>query len=463
MLILIHKLSLFIAEFIMRSSKILTGIVVFLGFTFMGYQCSSTELTSAKLYIQQKNYDKAIESLEKEVQKNPQSDEGYYLLGYVYGEKGQYEQMVDEFDKSLSISKNFEEEIVASRKYYWVNLYNKGVKAYQKGVESQNEDSSKIFLDKAADVFETAIKVEPDSTDTYQNLAFVYMNKGDYDKAIDPLESLIELTKPKVNNDIMGIAEAELINKYGKPNSIVVSKYKNIDATIYVYNSINADIYLDNDKVIGFTAVKDGDKSALDGYRYLGEILYERGVKQQSEEDSTAAMQTFDEAIKVLEEGRKYYPNNQDILLALSNSYIAANKLDVAMDVFKAGVEAEPENQYYRYNYGVLLLGAKQYEEAEKQFLKAIEIDPNYENALYNLGVTYIYWGTHLNKLAEEKGETSSEYREKYQMALPYMEKVVEMKPDDATVWELLGRVYTVLGMQDDATNAFNKADQLRQ
>jgi cytochrome c-type biogenesis protein CcmH/NrfG len=36
------------------------------------------------------------------------------------------------------------------------------------------------------------------------------------------------------------------------------------------------------------------------------------------------------------------------------------------------------------------------------------------------------------------------------------------MKSDDAVLWELLGKVYTVLGMQDDAINAFNKADELR-
>ena len=29
-------------------------------------------------------------------------------------------------------------------------------------------------------------------------------------------------------------------------------------------------------------------------------------------------------------------------------------------------------------------------------------------------------------------------------------------------MWELLGKVYSVLGMQDDATNAFKKADDLR-
>ena len=91
----------------MRSSKVLTLIFVFLGFTFMGYQCSSTELTSAKLYIQQKNYDKALEALLKDVQKNPDSDEGYYLLGYVYGEKDQYSEMMDAFNKSLSLYWSF--------------------------------------------------------------------------------------------------------------------------------------------------------------------------------------------------------------------------------------------------------------------------------------------------------------------------------------------------------------------
>ncbi len=379
----------------MRSLKIITSILVLTGFTFMGFQCGSTELTSAKLYIQQKNYDKAIESLQTQIQKDPKSDEAYYLLGYVNGEKGQFGEMMDAFDKSLSISKNFQEEISSSRIYYWVKLFNKGVKEYQSGVNTQDKDSNKVHLGKAAECFESAIRIEPDSIDTYKNLAFVYMNEGDMDKAIDPLK-------------------------------VVIDK-----------------------------------EHELDSYRYLGQILYQKGVKQR-ETDSVAAQETFNQTIKILEDGRKYYPNNQDILVTLSNSYIAADKLDVAMDVFKAGVEADPENKYYHYDYGVLLLGAEQFEEAEKQFLKAVQIDSAYENAIYNLGVTYIKWGTTMNKAAEEKEDTSMAYKEKYRMALPYMEKVVQMRPDDASVWELIGRVYTILGMQDDATNAFKKADSLR-
>lgn len=379
----------------MKYSKIIIVLMVFLGFTFMGYQCGSTELTSAKLYIQQKNYDRAMELLEKEVQKNPKSDEGYYLLGVVYGEKDQYTKMADAYDKSLSISKNFEENIEKSKQYYWAALFNRGVKAYQEGVNAEIEDSSKVYFQRAAHNFEQAINILPDSADTYKNLAFVYLNTGDYDKAVNPLRKLIEKDK------------------------------------------------------------------SIEGYQYLGEILLEKG-NQLKEKDEAEANRAYDESIKVLEEGRKIYPNEQRILVALSNAYIAANKLDVARDVFKAGVEAEPENQYYRYNYGVLLLNADEFEEAEKQFLKAIEIDPDYENALYNLGVTYVKWGTHLNKLAEEKDETTDEYKRKYQLALPHLEKSAQMKPDDAALWELLGRVYTILDMQEDAANAFNKADQLR-
>jgi len=72
-----------------KALSILVVISMVLGLS--AFSCSSTELTSAKLYVQQKNFDKAIDALEKETTKNPKSDEGFYLLGYVNGEKGNLE------------------------------------------------------------------------------------------------------------------------------------------------------------------------------------------------------------------------------------------------------------------------------------------------------------------------------------------------------------------------------------
>lgn len=387
----------------MLKPKYFIALILLGGLFFSGFQCSSTEMTSAKLYIQQKNYDKALDALKKEVAKNPESDEGWYYLGVVYGEKEQFDPMIDAFNKSLSISKKFESNINDSKRYFWANLFNKGVNLFQRGTSNENKDSAKVYWDKSINAFEYAVRLQPDSASTYKNLAFVLISSGKFDEAIPALEKLIEKDK------------------------------------------------------------------AVDGYKFLGEIHYNKGIQFKNQydasknlQDSLKAMEHFNKAISVLEEARKYYPSDSDVLLLLSNSYIAANKIDVAINAFKAGVEQEPGNKYYRYNYGVLLLGSSNFEGAASQFNEAIKIDPQYQNAIYNLAVTYVRWGAAINKEAEEKGESNPEYKKKFEQALPHLEKVVEMDPKNASIWELLGRVYTVLGMQDDATEAFKKADALR-
>lgn len=380
----------------MKNSKLFVIAFLMLSMIFVGYQCGSTEITSAKLYIQQKNWDKAIDVLQKEISKNPKSDEGFYLLGLVYGEQGNFEQMVSSYDKSLAVSKNFEKNISDSKKYFWAQAFNRGVGLYQRGVKSTDTDSAQIFFDKSITDFKSAIMIEPDSGDTYKNLAFVYLSKGDNEAAVAPLKQLIEREK------------------------------------------------------------------SLDGYKFLGEIYYVNGTNLKNQGKDAEAKEEFNKSIATLEEGLKQYPNNSDLLLTLSNSYIGADRTTEAIEPFKKGVEADPENKYYRYNYGVLLLGIEDFAGAETQFKKAVEIDPNYDNAIYNLGVTYLKWGTYLNKKADEEGKVSDEYKAKYQLALPYLEKAVQMKDANAQTWELLGRVYSVLGMQDDANNAFKKADEMR-
>lgn len=391
----------------MQKRKLFTIVFILLaGLAFVGFQCSSTEMTSAKLYIQQKNWDKALDALQKEVDKNPKNAEAFYYLGVVYGEKGQYDKVIESFNKSLAASNEYKSQIDDSKKYYWANLFNSGVSYFQRGsnLAQTNPDSSKLAFDKSANMFEYATQLEPDSADTYKNLSFVYMATGDNEKAIQPLQKLIDI------------------------------------------------------------------QHAEDGYKYLGQIYYTMGATEKDKytssknpQDSIKAQEYFNKAIQVLEEGRKSYPSNADILLTLSNSYINAGKVDVALSAFKAGVENDPQNKYYRYNYGVLLLGKNDFEGAAEQFKKAIEIDPEYQNAIYNLAVTYVKWGTTINKEAEDKGQMdNTEYKEKYQAALPYLEKSVQLEQNNAAIWELLGKVYTVLGMQTDAQNAFDKADALR-
>ena len=363
---------------------------------FSAFQCSSTELTSAKLYIQQNNYDKAKESLQKEIEKNPKSDEGYYLLGYILGEQGDVKGMLENFDKSAAISNKFAKNIDESKKYHWADSFNKGVMIFNQASKLGDSDSAEVVFNQAIEKFENAIMCEPDSADTYKNLAYAYMNLGDREAAIEPYQKVVEITNEP------------------------------------------------------------------DAYAQLGELYLQKGLTQKEEGKEEESKSTFNEAIKILEKGREQHPNDGNILLLLSNSYIAAEKLEVAKEAFREGVEQEPENKFYRYNYGSLLLNAEEYEAAEVQLKKALELDPDYENALYNLGVTYVKWGAIMREEMEAKEINSDEYKQKFEAALPLLEKYLTINEEEGSVWDLLGKVYGNLGMSEKSEEAFKKADLLK-
>ncbi|TDJ55014.1 MAG: tetratricopeptide repeat protein [Ignavibacteria bacterium] len=387
----------------MQKSKILLVVALFAGMILSGFQCSSTELTSARLYIQQKNFDKAIEVLKKDVANNPKSDEGWFLLGHTYGEVDDIESMIMAYDKSLTISSKFEKEVNNSKNFYWTNNFNSGVNLFQRGNNTADEDSAKIFYDKSIDAFETAAIIQPDSADTYKNMAFVYMSSERNELAIEPLQKLVDL------------------------------------------------------------------KKELDGYRYLGEIYYTIGSNKSLEYrmsgdviDSLEAAEYYDKAILVLEDGVAIYKTDGELIRILNSSYIETGRIEEALESSKVLVEAEPDNETYRYNYGVILLQTNDFPAAEEQFLKALEINPDYENAAYNLGLTYVKWGTQLKDQEEETEVYTDEDLAKYRQALPYLELIVETDAENAEIWELLGKVYGILNMQEEAMDAFNKADQLR-
>lgn len=359
------------------------------------FTVTSIEISIAKLYIKQHKYSNAIEKLTMEIQNNPQSFEGYYLLGYIYGEQGDIKKMLKCFNKSLKINSKFKVSIDASKEYHWADNFNKGVAAFNKAAKINKNVEEKDLYKNAVKYFNYAIKCKSNSSDTYKNLAYAYINMGDRDAAFEPYKKVVELTK------------------------------------------------------------------AEDAYVQVGDLYVQKGVMLKDSGNEEEGVKSFNEAIKVLEEGRKEHPTSGDILLLLSNSYIGANKLDVAKDAFKMGVFQDPNNKFYRYNYGSLLLNAEEYPAAAEQLKKAIEIDGEYENALYNLAVTYVKWGTEMREEMKDKGEENDDYKAKFESALPLLEKYLTIKENEGAVWDLLGKVYANLGMIEKSQNAFEKADKL--
>jgi len=377
--------------------------LIFMWLTFSAYQCASTEITSARLYIQQKNYDKAEEVLKKEVTKNPQSEEGWYLTGFVKHEKRDYKGMLEAFQKALQVGKKYEREINQLLKASWAENFNDGVNYFNTANRNENPDSVKILRQKAINSFETAIQMQPDSNDTYRNLVFVYLSAGDLEGSIEPTERWVNRVKS-------------------------LESYQVITEVYYT----------------------------------KAEQKWNKYLSSKNAQDSVEALQLYEITEKYANEGLQKYPNDGTLNSFLFNTYISLGKKDLALSKAKDAVDQNPNDKYTNYNYGTMLLEAKNYEEAVKYFKKALEIDPKYENAIYNIAACYINWGIQVRDKEEEANSTERTYKKYFEEAKTYLEQLVQLTPNDFKTWERLGQVYAVLGMKEKAEEAFNKADELR-
>ncbi len=376
-------------------------VIVWLAFT--GYQCASTEITSARLYIQQKNYNKAEEVLQKEVTKNPQSEEGWYLTGFVKHEKRNYKGMLEAFNKALQIGKKYEREINQLLKASWAENFNDGVNYFNAANRTSDSDTAKILRQKAINAFQTAIMLQPDSNDTYRNLVFVYLSAGDLEGSLQP--------------------SLDWVKRVGSLES-----YQVITEIYYT----------------------------------KAEQLWNRYLTSKNAQDSVEAIKLYQETEKYASQGLSKYPNDGTLNSFLFNTFISLGKRDLALQKAKQAVDQNPNDKFTNYNYGTMLLEAKDYEEAVKYFNKALEIDPKYENAIYNIAASYINWGIQVRDKEEETNVSERTYKKYFEQALVYLEQLSQLVPGDYKTWERLGQVYAVLGMKDKAEQAFNKADELR-
>ena len=97
-----------------------------------------------------------------------------------------------------------------------------------------------------------------------------------------------------------------------------------------------------------------------------------------------------DDAVPLLEEATKRFPDNTELLGLQLNAYAISGQIGRAIEVYSETVQDAPENKVYRYNYGSLLLDSGKHDAAIEQLKAAVRIDEAYADAQYNLGAAYV-------------------------------------------------------------------------
>ncbi|MFQ5823532.1 MAG: tetratricopeptide repeat protein [bacterium] len=378
--------------------KVLSLLLCFISFEIsMAWAGGGPNVNGAKLYIQQNDLDSALNVLLKEIREgDPNNEDAWYLLGYVYARQRKYDEMVVAFKKAVQLKPKFKKKgIKISRdtgiQFYsksgteiilrvvWGNAFNVGVKYFNEAINVPDDSSRTKFFYQAIEGFRAATLIMPDSTLAYRNWAAALMNVGKYQKSIEPLKKAIE----------------------HNPDD---SDVKTMLAQVYMINGQN--------------------NLALP----VLEKLWEEGI------------------------------HTEEVADYLSRVYIRTDKIEKAKEVFRTAIEVNPDNFNFRYNYGTILVEAKAYDEAIEQLKKAYEIDPESPDLNYNLGAAYLNRGVVKREALPIDSEDIS-YKEDIKLAFPYLVKSIKLNPDNEQIWLTLGRIAGQLNKISLAGYAFSKAE----
>jgi tetratricopeptide (TPR) repeat protein len=310
----------------------------------------SPELTSAKIYMKQGNTEKMYEFLMKAVEAQTGESEVYFLLGEYWAHQGDFRKMNDYFNQAAEINDRFyrkkgRKKIAERRLNYWIELYNSGVRA----IQSSN-------WHKAVDSLRQALVVIPDSSNVYRNLAHCYINlaenaEGDSSKiflelAADQYRKLIELDSGDLNSYL---TLAQIYFQFGDYEQCrhYAGKVLEIDPR-----------EIEAVKIIAFSLVHlDRKQEAIDYYQKALELEPQSTALNYDLALLYQEMEDYDNSIMALKRVLEIAPDDLDALKLLGQTYLVYKEDPLAaIPYYEKVVEKEPDNRNAKNNLGIALV-----------------------------------------------------------------------------------------------------------
>lgn len=435
----------------MKSLKPLLLIFLFAGILW-GCETTSPLVNDVQVQLLTGNYDEALSIVNDAIAEDENNYIAHYYKGYVLSSQAEtfedprdrqeyYERARESYDRAKEIMSSLEEEPAEYQELedtvtsFWADEFNAGVNIL-------NDDSTRAVTPDpnytALAHFENAATIQPDSALTYQVMSSAYFNEEEIDEAVRTYEKAMDMLETPEAAD----------------------------------------------------------------YEYMVGILL--------------VNENYDRAISYAEEAMEMYPDENIFIQLLADAYLQSGQRDEAIELVEGLIEDDPENPQYRRVLGTQIYQivselndevSEHYEEvfelrqqlrnasgseqeqieseidelqslinrketdadelveiAIREMKKVTELVPNDESANFILGIIYQNRAASLfdRRNNTEDNQEAQRYdemaRENLEQALVYYERAAEINPDNPENWQSLFQVYTILGMEDKAEEAMEKA-----
>jgi tetratricopeptide (TPR) repeat protein len=190
----------------------------------------------------------------------------------------------------------------------------------------------------------------------------------------------------------------------------------------------------------------------------------------------------FEKALQVVRDGQEIYPGNLNLLLTETNIYMSSGESQKALQNLESAIGKDPSNPTVFFALGTIYDGysndnTKPEQERQELSSKAIDayksaigLNPDYFEANYNLGALYVNQAASINDKAnkqpvdaQQEFERLKAEADKYlEAAIPYLEKAMEVRPDDINTLTSLKQIYTRLNRAAELIGINDKINALQ-
>ena len=366
---------------------------------------------------------------------------------------------------------------------------------FSKALEADDQDE-KVKL------FKQAIQADPDYKEAYNDLAVVYMDRGEYAEAITYLNEAVRVDAayflPHFN---LGVCYRQL----GRPDESIKAFKRAVeynDTYVMGFLALSETYYAQSD----YRRARDTARKAIEldpgnpnGYNDLGNALhglerYEDAIEQyeqvleldaeahfayhniansyESLGDTDKALAYYGKALEIEPDyASSYYrraslyhyklndphkaaldyitylehePKDFDGYLGLARAYVLLDKAKEAKEAFEAALELRDDEPNALNELGNLYYNDEDYVRSERLYLASLEADPDFKWGYFNLGNLYAY--------VRSDPDTAADYYEKtYKIDPDYPNAIVELSLlevrrrewDRAISWLMRGKKLT--------------------
>lgn len=167
-------------------------------------------------------------------------------------------------------------------------------------------------------------------------------------------------------------------------------------------------------------------------------------------------------ALTTLQNARGDFPREQALIIEELNIYLVAGEFERAKDNLMLAAEQDPTNEILWFSLGSVYDNLGMQDEAVDAYAKSLEIKPDYFDANYNLGALYFnkavqmvndandMWKPRMSKEESNKqSEMEAGGKAMFSTALPYLEKALDVDPEDRETLRSLRDIYARIGMDE--------------